>query len=635
MKKSSFAKIMGVGLLATGMVAAIACASAYGNDPVVAGADEGYTFTLSADNAPEAGTKEQVLLSNTKQGKVKFVYEGLGEKPEAGHALLNRGGSLSNSDPITGIKGITISYEGSLALSFGSEAGALVPVKLPVNEVPTEVIGSPSYFNLEAFEETTISSLVITYSCDPNPVYVDLDVSIKLPGYLKADEEVRLTQGDSSVVLKANADDILTYEGKMTKVDPYGAFVLSIKDVESTPFHMDYLSGSKATKTLGDEIAYDGFEKGFEVVNAGAEFAYGQPSSDSVKISNNDHLKNFVVKPANELGNAYTVKADIKGTIDALPIDHDVAVGIVAYYQDAENWIAYYAEWKANGAGRPSDLTSIQPAVSVNGAVTYPSPIWMDGCHVAPADGLSLSVSVQITNSGVTATANVTAGSTVKVGSTSMTGSFGPSAYAGVYSNGDVATFSNIVFEKEEIKTDWQVLAPGGNPTTFEESGDSIVVENSNWKAGFVGKPVEVGNSYTLSGHIKGTTTGNATKELMFGYLAYYAGPNDFVIVYAQYADSDRPHEIRCIQITGTIGGADLGWHDIWADGSAVHPADGFDLEVKVTMAGDSATFEATLRAGAYSKIGSRTVSGISTAPTHLGLYCQGEPTTYTGFKIA
>ncbi len=631
-------RIAGVALLAAGVVTAGTVIATLPDTLLMAGANDGYTINLDSENAPELaeGTGSITAVSNTGYGLVGIVYDGATSN-EGNHVALNEGGSIRNSDQITAITDIQINYTGTLTLGFGRTAEVFVPVAGIPSGVPTEVVGTPLYFDISAGAGgAVIESITVTYSCDPSPVYADLDVTVRLPGYLEGGEAVTLKQGDSSASMSVTTEDILTYEANVKNVDPYSEFTVVVGEATSNPFRLDSLNGLRATKVLSSEIDYDGFVKGFEMTDYKGSVTYSQSAPDAIKVTSNESNGNFLTKDA-ELGNKYSVEAHIQGTVDALPVANNINAGLLAYYQDADNWLAFYAEWKvATETNRPNELASIQPAVSTNGVVSYPSPIWCDGISATPHDGLDLKIDVEISTAGVVATATALVGGQTKTGSATMSGTFAEGSKVGVYCFGDTVDFTSFSYEKLEITTDWQVLAPGSNPTTFKEDGGSLVVNNDgNWKAGFVGKPVTVGASYSISSHIAGTTTGNVESELMLGFLAYYTDPDNFIIAYVQYSPTDRPHEAREVQITGHIGGNDIGWCDIWTDGNGVHPADGFDLKVDVEIGGGNATVSATMTTGAgYVKTGSRTVENVENLPTHLGVYCQNETATYTGLVI-
>ena len=121
-------------------------------------------------------------------------------------------------------------------------------------------------------------------------------------------------------------------------------------------------------------------------------------------------------------------------------------------------------------------------------------------------------------------------------------------------------------------------------------------------------------------------TIAEAGHALAVGYYAWYVDENNFIKVYIEWSAGDRPHEIRCVQVTGNINGQHVGWNDIWCDGSNKLVGDGGKLTITKT----GKTFAVKLVSGNFVKEGSATIAALDTSLAYsTGFYSEGDTITF------
>jgi len=102
--------------------------------------------------------------------------------------------------------------------------------------------------------------------------------------------------------------------------------------------------------------------------------------------------------------------------------------------------------------------------------------------------------------------------------------------------------------------------------------------------------------NYTVRTKMTGTKSLPVTSHVRQGIIPWYVDKDNYLVVYVEWADWDRPSEMRCVQVTGRIGGENLyvmdwnaftylqgsGWNDFWTDGFTMPPSDTYELVVEV-----------------------------------------------------
>lgn len=103
-------------------------------------------------------------------------------------------------------------------------------------------------------------------------------------------------------------------------------------------------------------------------------------------------------------------------------------------------------------------------------------------------------------------------------------------------------------------------------------------------------------SNYRVSVKMTGTKTLPVDNHIREGIIPWYVDKDNYLVVYVEWADWDRPSEMRCVQVTGRIGGKNIcvfdsfafdylpgnGWNDFWTDGYTYAPTETFELVVEM-----------------------------------------------------
>ncbi len=98
----------------------------------------------------------------------------------------------------------------------------------------------------------------------------------------------------------------------------------------------------------------------------------------------------------------------------------------------------------------------------------------------------------------------------------------------------------------------------------------------------YINNNLLLAGTYTYSADIRGTMGLPTSQTHYAGIVPWYLDESNYIVVYVEYADNDRPGQVREIQITGKINGGNLDdaqWHDIWCDGISIDPSVGYTLK--------------------------------------------------------
>lgn len=333
----------------------------------------------------------------------------------------------------------------------------------------------------------------------------------------------------------------------------------------------------------------------------------------------------------------YQISADIKGTISTdVVAEHNY--GLLVYYLDADNYLtleARYRNWN-----RPQEIRSIALSGKIGGVSTDCfSESWADGSAMHPADGFKLTAEVTITMSTTVKYTLTGLGNSWSKTDTFSAPFTDTSKKVGVVTYNDVASASNWNLEylatpEAEIPLEYEKM---GTVTAKQYADGRVVVGGCDWNApcGAV-KALSNGSSYSLSADIAGSYTASGN-EAYYGFLAYYADDNNYLITYIQYSATDRPHEIRELQCVGKIGGVDAGWvGDLWCNGINVLHNVTKSFSINVTVTSSLITIDTMMTCGTYTKTGTWTKGGTDLQPSvKAGLYTHKDSSaTYTNVVI-
>lgn len=350
------------------------------------------------------------------------------------------------------------------------------------------------------------------------------------------------------------------------------------------------------------------------------------------------HLANFPLKTITNSASNYYVTAHVRWDQDESD-GVEKYIGLVPYYANENDYVCAYVSYAAYSGTHSSYARGANIIWMHNGEMMTNTDGWTWGdCwnfqnHQMGFDETGVDVTVQKAGGAFTLTVNgISATISFRDFPTAMTNAVG-----GYCNGGNThinAEFSDLEFDPNN---EWYAYNIGGsNPTLTVNPSGSLSVGNCGWQNGFVIQDF-TGSSYTLSTHVAGTVATDVTANVEYGFLAWYVDVNNYLIGYVDFHSDDRPHEIRSLQMTGKVGNVDVGWvGDIWCDGSAVHPADGFDFTVSASITGSGATFNASVscRGGAFTKSGTWTVSGATSATKRVGVFSCGDSALFSSFSI-
>lgn len=384
-----------------------------------------------------------------------------------------------------------------------------------------------------------------------------------------------------------------------------------------------------------------------------------------------------------EVGANYSVAVDFDGTYNG-NVDKVIYGGIVAWYQDVNNYVVVGVQWA--DFDRPHEIRQVFVTGKVGGTRIAWADFWTDNCGVFPADGVELMV----TKVGKNFAFNLRGDNhAVKEGSVNVNGTDTDTAKVGIVAVNDRFVFSN--FETAVVIPDTSVtynltsgtdvyqlvvyddnsailkhtadgiaqpdkvgtyVADGRNLTltfgeetlyvkvydttkTFEfyvpeaPDEDALVLDGSEAIATSVLRE-NVNGDIVIDTDFVGTITepGHAIKV---GFNPWYVDENNYIDVYIEWSNADRPHEIRAMQITGKLAGETIGWFDIWCDGSNKLVSDGFHFTL--TKAGKD--FSVALTSGLWSKTGTRTVNNIDTNLAYsVKAYALGDEISFSNLEV-
>lgn len=428
----------------------------------------------------------------------------------------------------------------------------------------------------------------------------------------------------------------------------------------------------------GDEKGYYYDEEGNIYCNVTEEI--GEGGSHFVYEHTNYNLYN------EEQGANYKVSVHYEGSYKGETENENYA-GVIAWWKDADNYIAFITQW-ANW-DRPSEIRSLVVTGKIGGK-NYSADNWCDNCGIASADGIDLTVEKTGTSFAWDLNGD---GHDVKNGTVTIEGTDSETAKVGILGANDtfkfsgfsveavvpetVFTYKNTVSESEsytltidtaaltytlthsvsgadDVVTNGTYAADGRNLTLTPSDGSATLyvkldkaastfafytpttitgtevdgtaeraylnVEENTTRANFV-EEFDFAGTYTSEGH-----------AVKVGFQPYYVDDNNYLEIYVEWSATDRSHEIRCVQLTGYIGGTHLGWNDKWCDGSNKLDSDGFHMVVTIAYAeGTGTTMGFTLTSGDWSKSDSSTFASVNMTTAHTSrLYAEGDKITFS-----
>ncbi len=347
----------------------------------------------------------------------------------------------------------------------------------------------------------------------------------------------------------------------------------------------------------------------------------------------------------------YSVSVTMQGTM-GLPNDRHIQEGLIPWYVDANNYVFAYVEWGTDG--RPEDIRQMHISGKIGGQSLGWGDIWCDGIHVAQKTRLTLTVDKITEGADVKIVVTLKDGETViKTDSRVLAGvaeAMSAAGKMGIYGYGDIITFSDFTStaQKQDLQLpeeNEKVLNPMGKWTSLTEH---YVIEDNKITSTGAAETVWGGmnfclsddyiasGDYAISVDMKGTMGIPNSKYVQEGIIPWYVDENNYLFVIAQWADNDRPGELSQLHISGKIDGAELGYWDIWANGTIVAQNEDLTLKVEKITEGDNVRIKAALMKGdIVMKDGERVLEGKAQAMAQegkMGVYAFNDAVIFSNF---
>ena len=417
---------------------------------------------------------------------------------------------------------------------------------------------------------------------------------------------------------------------------------------------------------------------------------------DHYNFSNPHFLLSTSSMPALERGLNYTISGQVHSetVYQNNQVDKEIDAGVVVYYKDANNFLTVGVKW-ANW-DRPHEVRSIYLAGKIGGNRVNASDSWTDNCAVDPY--LFHSLEVTKIHNVFTFKAYKTNDARVKVETPFKTGQFsvpsltrdneGNSTRLGLYgvndefifenlnvtpyvvpASNDQVTYTNEGHDNLVLDTWFGTYTLGSESGTYSQEGLLITLTPTS------GEPHDVDivvSSHTWSDHVEIIDTdpqfeidarssevmidafndvydrnykvefdiyGTATTavDAVVGLYTSYRSNDSFSNVYVQWSASERPGQIRCVQIHNWNGSSDS-WNDLWCDWmddgaspSNLYTSNGYHMVIVKT--GDSYSIDLTDKAGTFHKTGTVNL-GDKPTPYSIKWFARGDKFTIKNAKF-
>ncbi len=188
--------------------------------------------------------------------------------------------------------------------------------------------------------------------------------------------------------------------------------------------------------------------------------------------------------------------------------------------------------------------------------------------------------------------------------------------------------------------------ATGGN---YSISGDEITLNSNTNKNNnfYITDQYDTYGDYSISVSAIGTRGFPMEAETDIGLVPWYIDSDNYILVYLNWSDSDRPTELREIQITGRVGGEKLivknsgswvqkEWNDSWTDGQALKENTSNIIKVTKTRSatGDSDVFSVTVNDSISASIEIRDTVQYDNIKPKVGVYGYNDTITFSDFSF-
>lgn len=180
------------------------------------------------------------------------------------------------------------------------------------------------------------------------------------------------------------------------------------------------------------------------------------------------------------------------------------------------------------------------------------------------------------------------------------------------------------------------------------EDGTITLSSNTVKNSGFyITDQYDTLGNYTVSVTACGTRGFPMEQETDIGIVPWYIDSNNYIVIYMNWSNSDRPTELREIQITGRIGGKALvvksgsswtqkEWNDNWTDGMAIKENTTNTITVSKVRSdtNDSDIFQVNVNDTIIKSLEIRDTVQFDNMKAKVGVYGYNDTVTFTDFSF-
>jgi hypothetical protein len=285
-------------------------------------------------------------------------------------------------------------------------------------------------------------------------------------------------------------------------------------------------------------------------------------------------LADFVAYDDPMAAQDYAISSTITGTM-AYPVTAEVQEGFLCWYKDNANYVVAYLRW-APDTGCESAIRNLEFTGTIAGTWVGWNDRWMDQSVVttdtqyAPTSAIKFRVNkVGSTFQGFVNDRAIGDPVDYAAFDSGNTVDWTAQTKVGYYDHITTATFTSM--SVTNASRSYSIFNKGTNvPLWSVDKDENVTLSSGTATDGFLGDIVSYKDAlatgdYTVTSTITGTQAYPVTAELNEGLLCWYKDANNYLIAYLRWApDTGLESTIRNAEITGKIGGADVGWHDFW-----------------------------------------------------------------------
>ncbi len=181
---------------------------------------------------------------------------------------------------------------------------------------------------------------------------------------------------------------------------------------------------------------------------------------------------------------------------------------------------------------------------------------------------------------------------------------------------------------------------------TYSVSEESIISNNNREMRNnyFVTDEYDAIGDYEISVDIQGEMGFPNQREVQSGIVPWYIDDANYIIAYMNWSATERPSQMRQIQITGRINGQNMvvwkdgfvqgEWNDIWTDGRTESSADKINFKVRRVLSEDKDTYlyYTYINDEQIGFYGFREAIQHASKPASIGVYGFNDEITFTNF---